>query len=229
MGRELKRKQAKKNGQNVRDFSKNDNDSEMSMKKLLIILGVVVLIAIILYLFIGIVVTKEIDWFSNENENEVINKPSNAILASAIFRQTEEVTRQLRGQKQYAKTIAIIYKNNQFQNYSSQAKLQNPTNNTKEIYKLAVEIFDRSYKKDPIRLIGIRLADLTASKEKQLTLFEEEKDYDVEEEEFQKTIDDINKKFGKAILTPASLKMIGESNSKRALKNQIKKIVLMMI
>ncbi len=90
MGRELKRKQAKKNGQNVRDFSKNDNDSEMSMKKLLIILGVVVLIAIILYLFIGIVVTKEIDWFSNDNENEVINKPSNAILASAIFRQTEE-------------------------------------------------------------------------------------------------------------------------------------------
>ena len=74
MGRELKRKQAKKNGQNVRDFSKNDNDSEMSMKKLLIILGVVVLIAIILYLFIGIVVTKEIDWFSNDNENEVINE-----------------------------------------------------------------------------------------------------------------------------------------------------------
>ena len=90
MGRELKRKQAKKNGQNVRDFSKNDNDSEMSMKKLLIILGVVVLIAIILYLFIGIVVTKEIDWFSNGNDNEVINKPSNSILASAIFRQTEE-------------------------------------------------------------------------------------------------------------------------------------------
>lgn len=143
-------------------------------------------------------------------------------LKEIIFRQTEEVTRQLREQKQYAKTVAIIYKNNQFQNYSSQAKLQNPTNNTKEIYKLAVEIFDRSYKKDPIRLIGIRLADLTASKEKQLTLFEEEKDYDVEEEEFQKTIDDINKKFGKAILTPASLKMIGESNSKRAIKNQIK-------
>ena len=89
MGRELKRKQAKRNGQSIRDFSRNDNDNDMSIKKLLIILGVVVLIAVILYLFIGIVVTKEIDWFGNENE-EVINKPSNSILASAIFRQTEE-------------------------------------------------------------------------------------------------------------------------------------------
>lgn len=90
MGRELKRKQAKKNGKSVRDFSRNDNSNDMSMKKLLIILGVVVIITVILYLFIGIVVTKEIDWFSNDSENEVINKPSNTILASAIFRQTEE-------------------------------------------------------------------------------------------------------------------------------------------
>ena len=36
--------------------------------------------------------------------------------------------------------------------------------------------------------------------------------------EIQKTIDDINQKFGKSIVAPASLKIIGEPKSKRNLK-----------
>lgn len=96
-------------------------------------------------------------------------------LKSILFRQTEEVTRQLRGKKKFARTVAVIYKNKDFKNYSAQAKLQNESNNMKDIYKLVVEIFEKSYKKDPIRLIGIRLADLKSSKDLQLTLFDEEK------------------------------------------------------
>lgn len=137
-------------------------------------------------------------------------------LKEVLFRQTEEVTRQLRGQKQYARTVAVIYKNNQFKNYSAQSKLPNPTNSMKEIYKLVNEIFDKSYKNDPIRLIGVRLADFQDKKEKQLSLFEEEL---VEEENgIQKTIDDINEKFGKSLIAPASLKLIGKDT-----RNKLKK------
>ena len=135
-----------------------------------------------------------------------------------LFRQTDDVTRELRKQKQYAKTVAVIYKNKDFQGYSAQAKLPHLTNSTKEIYKLVIEIFNKSYKKDPIRLIGVRLADLSETKERQLTLFEENNEEEQKEEEIQKTIDDINQKFGKSIVAPASLKIIGEAKSKRNLK-----------
>lgn len=140
-------------------------------------------------------------------------------LKEILFRQTEDVTRELRNQKQYAKTVAVIYKNNQFKNYSAQSKLPHQTNSTKEIYKLVVEIFDKSYKKDPIRLIGVRLADLSETKKRQMTLFEQELESEEKEEEIQKTIDNINKKFGKSLIAPASLKIIGNPKSKRNLKD----------
>jgi DNA polymerase-4 len=140
-------------------------------------------------------------------------------LKEVLFRQTEDVTRELRKQKQYATTVAVIYKNSDFRSYSAQSKLKNPTNSTKEIYKLVLEIFDKSYKKDPIRLIGVRLADLKEKKEKQMNLFEEETNEEEKEEEIQKTIDDINQKFGKSIVSPASLKVIGTKDTKHNLKN----------
>ncbi len=135
-------------------------------------------------------------------------------LKEILFRQTEDVTRELRKQKQYTKTVAVIYKNNDFRNYSAQAQLPYPTNNTKEIYKLVVKIFDKSYKRDPIRLIGIRLANLQETKEKQMTLFDKNNEEE-KEEEIQKTIDEINQKFGKSIVVPASLKIIGNSKIKK--------------
>lgn len=122
---------------------------------------------------------------------------------------TEQITQSLRQKHQYAKTVAVFYKTNQFTSYSAQSKLKNHSNNTKEIYKLVVEIFDKSYKEDPIRLIGVRLTDLSSTKEKQLNIFETEPQEKSDDEKFQRTIDDINNKFGKTIVTSASLKAIG--------------------
>lgn len=136
-------------------------------------------------------------------------------LKEVLFRQTEEVTRELRQQQQYARTVAVIYKTNQFKNSTAQAKLENTSNNTKEIYKLVIEIFNKSYTKVPIRLIGVRLADLSEKQEKQLSLFEEVVE---EESDIQKTIDDINQKFGKSLIAPASLKLLGKTT-----KNKLKK------
>ncbi|MBQ2640008.1 MAG: DNA polymerase IV [Bacilli bacterium] len=139
-------------------------------------------------------------------------------LKEILFRQTEEVTRQLREQKQYTKTVAIIYKNSNFINYSAQAKLPNPTDNTKTIYKKVIDIFNKSYKEDPIRLIGVRLAELSKTKKQQLSLFEE--DEDIKDTEIQKTVDKINKKFGAASVMPASLKVIGRSRNKKQFKDR---------
>ena len=134
-------------------------------------------------------------------------------LIEILFRQTEDVARQLRKQGEYATTVAVIFKNNNFISYSAQAKLKIPTNNSKDIYKMVVDIFNNNYKQDPIRLIGVRLSGFTNKKESQLTLFEDEKSTEtVENEDFQKTIDNINNKFGKSIVAPASLKIISNGN-----------------
>ena len=137
-------------------------------------------------------------------------------LKEILYRQSDDVARQLRKQGDYANTVAIIFKNNQFKTYSSQSKLKLPSNNTKDIYELAVKIFDTNYKNDPIRLIGIRLSDFQSSKEEQISLFSEEKSTEtVENDEIQGTIDIINSKFGKSLLAPASLKIIGRGKNKK--------------
>ena len=133
-------------------------------------------------------------------------------LKEVLFRQTQEVSRELREQKQYAKTVAIIYKDSNFITYSQQEKLSRETNNTKDIYLKVIDIFERSYKKEPIRLIGVRLSDLTSSRKVQISLFEEESVKD-EEDTFQETLDNINKKFGKDLITPASLKTITKKDN----------------
>ena len=134
-------------------------------------------------------------------------------LKDVLFKQTQDVSRQLRNQNQYAKTVAVIYKDSNFRTYSQQEKLSRETNNTKDIYTKVLEIFNNSYKKEPIRLIGVRLSDLTTTRKVQISLFEEEETKD-EEDNFQKTLDDINKKFGKDLIAPASLKTISKKEIK---------------
>lgn len=132
-------------------------------------------------------------------------------LEEILFGFVERMTRTLRSKKQYAKTVAVFFKNNKFENYSAQEKLERPSNNTKDIYKVAVEVFRKNYKKDPIRLLGFRLADLTEQNDYQMSLFDQTDSND-STTSVQETIDNINKKFGKSILIPASIKLITKNN-----------------
>lgn len=138
-------------------------------------------------------------------------------IKEVLFRQIQEITRELRQKKLFARTIAIIYKNKNFVSYSAQTKLNNPSDNTSELYKVLINLFEKSFKNEPIRLIGIRLTDLQKTKEKQISIF----DTNLEEKEnskIEKTMDKINNKFGKSLVAPASLKIIGISNSKNKYK-----------
>ena len=92
-------------------------------------------------------------------------------IKEVIFRQVEEVSRELRRKKLYTKTIAIILKNSSFQTYSIQTSLENQTNNTKEILQKAYELFENNYENSEIRLVGVRLANLSEKEKEQITLF----------------------------------------------------------
>ncbi len=136
-------------------------------------------------------------------------------LKEVLFRQTLELSRQLRAKNKYCNVVAIIFKNNHFENYSRQIKLENSTDKTEIIYNTVIDLLENSWKKDSIRLIGIKLADLCNERKKQISLFDEE----IEEKtdtSFQKKIDEINHKFGSNSVVPAS--MLGKRMSQKRIK-----------
>ncbi len=129
-------------------------------------------------------------------------------LKEVLFMQTEDVCRQLREKNLYTSTIAIIYKDKYFKSTTVQEQLENVTDNTKEILKKVNSLFEKSYNNIPVRLIGVRLANLTEFKNTQVSLFDIESDDNSKEESIQKTIDKINKKFGSSLIMPASIKKL---------------------
>lgn len=92
MGRELKRKEAKRNGTNVKKAS-DEIDTGIETLPLVKLTIIVVSILAILYLFLAIFVTDELD-LSTEKEEETENTNdeggNNTILASSIFKQSGE-------------------------------------------------------------------------------------------------------------------------------------------
>ncbi len=87
MGRELRRKQAKREGKSL----KNEEIKEEYNVKKIVITCVIVLVSIgLVYLISALFITKELDWFSKEEVKENTSSVENSILASAIFKQKED-------------------------------------------------------------------------------------------------------------------------------------------
>ncbi len=121
-----------------------------------------------------------------------------------LLPQADKVGKQARREKLYAKTIAIIFKTSDFVSYTHQMKLVNPTNVTSEIYNYALEILEKGWRGEPLRLIGIRLADFTNDNSKQISLFDTVKD--TGNDKIQEVLDNISDKYGDGVIMPASLK-----------------------
>ena len=87
MGRELRRKQAKREGKSLKS---EEIKVEYNVKKI-VITCVIVLVSIgLVYLISALFITKELDWFSKEEVKENTSSAENSILASAIFKQKED-------------------------------------------------------------------------------------------------------------------------------------------
>ncbi len=137
-------------------------------------------------------------------------------IKEVLFRQTEELSRELRSKEKYTKTIGIILKNKNFVTYSAQVSLAKPTKNTKEILKNIYQLLDENYRDDEIRLIGVRFASLTDERQEQINLFNiEEVKEEEKEDNIQKTMDNINNKYGKSLIKPASLQLLKDSERKK--------------
>lgn len=90
MGRELNRKQAKKEGKNIKEIQNKNKDKPLEVKTFIVIIVSMLLCFILIYILTGIFVTKEIKWFDKkENNPENINTITNRILAQDSLRQSE--------------------------------------------------------------------------------------------------------------------------------------------
>lgn len=110
----------------------------------------------------------------------------------------------LRKEKKFATVVSIQLKNNVFMNYQHQKKLVNPISSSEDIFDISCDLLKSMWKGDPIRLVGVRVSDLTDKSYEQISLFEETGKSN-RREKVQKVVDEINDKYGKNIIKSASL------------------------
>ncbi|MBN9298898.1 MAG: DNA polymerase IV [Filimonas sp.] len=118
-------------------------------------------------------------------------------LRSELVRMTERVAYELRQDKKLAGCIAVKIRYPNFETTSKQSTIQY-TLRDDELIPTAHELFDKLYRKgEPVRLLGVRLTDLT-SHAMQGSLFDSPL-----KNELYKAIDDVKNKFGKDALSKA--------------------------
>lgn len=117
---------------------------------------------------------------------------------------SEKVGRRLRMSERYASVIAIILKDKYFKRLSRQRKLDNPTNNSDEIFRITKELLEELGDIQPVRLVGVRLDKLKEQSNYQVSLFDDVTKKE-NNENLDKTIDIINNRYGKNIVKKASL------------------------
>lgn len=112
----------------------------------------------------------------------------------------EQVTYRLRTYNMLAEVVNVQLKTNEFKVYSHQRKLAMPTDNTKIIIEEAKKLLHELYKKEPIRLIGIRVDKLSNKEEIQLSLFD---NTCKKQSKLDKVVDTLKEKYGYDKITRA--------------------------
>lgn len=134
---------------------------------------------------------------STENTFEE-NKRDEAFLLSELVRMTEKVAYELRQDGKLSGCIAVKIRYPDFETTTKQTSIAY-TLRDDELIPVAIDLFHQLYRKDqPIRLLGVRLSELT-SHVMQGSLFDETD----KKGELYKAIDDVKNKFGKQALQKA--------------------------
>ena len=120
-----------------------------------------------------------------------------------LYPLTENVCMSLRKKNKYASLVGVILKDKNFKIYSHQRKLKNPTSNTDEIFIVAKELVKEMWNEDGIRLVGISLSKFSSSLNRQLSIFEDIKQVE-NDDELDKVIDKLKNTYGKDVINKAS-------------------------
>ncbi len=122
------------------------------------------------------------------------------LLKKVLLDMSDNVGLRARKKALYASNIAITFKTSSFKSFSHQLKIDNPTNNTMDIYHKVLSLYDFIDKKEMIRNIGIRLGDLKLNNSEQISLFDNNKENN---DSLQELMDNINSKYNGSVIMPA--------------------------
>lgn len=134
---------------------------------------------------------------STENTFEA-NKTDTDFLLSELVRMTEKVAYELRRDEKLTGCIAVKIRYPDFETTSRQTSIDY-TLRDDELIPVAIDLFHKLYRKgQPVRLLGVRLSELT-NHAIQGSLFDDAE----KKNELYKAIDDVKNKFGKSLLQKA--------------------------
>jgi len=131
-----------------------------------------------------------------------------AVLIKELLKISQLVGYAARKKGYKGRTITLKIRFHNFTTFSRSKTLENPTNLDDIIFKTVVELLDKvKHKKGGVRLLGIKLSNLTLGNErKQLKFLRDEEDKKDEKlEQLTQSLDKIREKFGTKAVTRASL------------------------
>jgi len=114
----------------------------------------------------------------------------------------EKTCMRLRQEKKMGKVFSVSMKTSDFLSYSHQQKIFHPTDSTNEIYALTKKLFDQAWKGEPLRLLGIRITDLSSCENLQLSFFDT--GLSGKERRLDMALDQIREKHGLYSITRSS-------------------------
>lgn len=114
---------------------------------------------------------------------------------NALLFVIDKTALRLRKQNRYTTCVAVILKDKNFKRITHQKKLKNPTNNTEDIKKIVKELLNEMGELEPIRLVGVRLDNLTENKCIQFSIFDSNEELE-KNDKLQKVLDNIKEKYG---------------------------------
>jgi len=116
---------------------------------------------------------------------------------------SERVGARLRKLGRSARLIGLTVRSSDLTWYQHQSMLDTPITTTQQIYEESKRLFSAMWKGEPVRQLGIRLSELCADMNQQLSIFE---DAEVEKQRsIDKTVDSIRSIFGSEAITRATL------------------------
>ena len=120
-----------------------------------------------------------------------------------LYPLVENVSNNLRKQNKYTTLIGVMLKDKYFKTYSHQKRLKNPTSNTDEIFDIAKQLVKELWNEEGVRLVGVSLSKFTSSLTHQISLFEDVKVVE-KNNELDKVLDKLKETYGKDIIKKAS-------------------------
>lgn len=122
-----------------------------------------------------------------------------------LLRLSESVGRRLRDKAQLAGNISVEIKYASFLSTSHQMPLSPPSNTSDTLYRASLQLFDRLWNGEPIRLIGIRTTHLSDQDAPvQLSLFDMDWEKNEKQKKLDSALDKIRKKYGNSAVRRGS-------------------------